>query len=222
MEAIMHRSFMLAQVVLALIGLLLVAPQKASADQIFACKDNTSGILFMYATAPAAGCGPGRTLLTLSFGPGSALGASEFKCGLGGVPIPLTEAGQLFGNLNGYTAGTTFGSSGVTYAPGGASFLLQPGIYLLQLSVADVDIAVTGVKSAFFNVAVVVNGGLLQVITNFQQSGLVLNGETMFSLTRNVLFQITAANTAISFVVEFSSNSTASHSGCDIIFTRQQ
>jgi hypothetical protein len=48
----------------AVIGL-LAGVQKGSADQIFACKDNTSGILFMYATAPSAGCGTGRTLITM-------------------------------------------------------------------------------------------------------------------------------------------------------------
>ena len=43
---------------LAVTGLLLAGVQKGSADQIYACKDNTSGSLFMYVTLPTVGCGP--------------------------------------------------------------------------------------------------------------------------------------------------------------------
>jgi hypothetical protein len=46
-EAIMHRSFVLTRALLAVIGLLLAGPQKASADQVFACVNSTTGLLYI-------------------------------------------------------------------------------------------------------------------------------------------------------------------------------
>jgi hypothetical protein len=52
----MHRSFMLVRAALAVIGLLLAGPQKASADQVFACVNSTTGLL--YVVAATTNCPP--------------------------------------------------------------------------------------------------------------------------------------------------------------------
>jgi hypothetical protein len=130
MEAIMNRSFVFTRAVLAVIGLLLlVGPQKASAQTVFACKDNTSGILFFYATSPSAGCGSGRTLETfnLTGGGGGLLAGAANQCVINqtiaaGGALNFASTGVSFGSAIG-TAGSTFGS-----------FVLQAGTYQISLS----------------------------------------------------------------------------------------
>jgi hypothetical protein len=52
----MHRSFVVTRAVLALVGLLLVGPQKASADVVFACVNSTTGLL--YVVSATTNCPP--------------------------------------------------------------------------------------------------------------------------------------------------------------------
>jgi hypothetical protein len=52
----MHRNFALVRAVLAVIGLLLAGPQKASAAQVFACVNSTTGLL--YVVAATTNCPP--------------------------------------------------------------------------------------------------------------------------------------------------------------------
>jgi hypothetical protein len=203
------------------IGLLLAGVQKGSADQIYACKDNTSGILYMYATPPSAGCGPGRTLLNLTFGPGSALGGSSFACVHGTAFVG--NGGPLAGSAGKFTPEDNFGSSGISYA-NGTTFLAQPGVYLVQLSIPAVTIqpANAGATNASVNVQLEVPP-LAPPPQIFGQSGIVA-GTAYVPVNGNQLLQISAANS----VVDFRINATAFADppvlpqGCQIVFTRLQ
>jgi hypothetical protein len=202
------------------IGLLLAGVQKGSADQIFACKDNTSGILFMYATAPST-CGPGRTLLTLPFGPGSALGGNSFSCVPGTTFVG--NGGPLAGSAGKFTPEDNFGSSDISYA-NGTTFLLQPGVYLVQVSIPAVTIrpANAGDTNASVNVQLEVPP-LAIAPQIFGQSGIVA-GAAYVPVNGNQFLQISAANS----VVDFRINATAFAAppqlafGCQIVFTRLQ
>jgi hypothetical protein len=201
------------------IGLLLAGVQKGSADQIYACKDNTSGILYMYATPPSAGCGPGRTLLTLAFGPGSALGASQFSCA---GTADLVPNGAPLSAPRGYTAGVTFGSSGVTYTPPGSTFVLQPGGYQVQLIVPEVLVTIPGAGGqASLEVNVLVNGN---VVDTQGGGGQLSEGKAAFDVIGALLLQISAPNTVVGFNVAFSPNipQQVFLNGCRIVFTRLQ
>jgi hypothetical protein len=201
------------------IGLLLVGVQKGSADQIYACKDNTSGILYMYATPPSAGCGPGRTLLTLAFGPGSALGASQFSCA---GPADNVPNGAPLSDPKGYTAGVTLGSSGVTYTPPGSTFLLQPGGYQVQLIVPVVTMDLDAGGQISLSVNVLVNGN---VVDHAFGGGTFSNRQATFDVIGDSLLQISAANTVVGFNVAFSTNGGTPQvflNGCRIVFTRLQ
>jgi hypothetical protein len=133
MEAVMHRCFVLTWALVAVIGLLLAGPQKASAQTVFACKDNTSGILFFYATSPSAGCGPGRTLETFNLTGGISAGA-DYQCFVG-VPAGSGAGGNPFLIFEPSLGGVVFGSAISTpQTPPFNSITLQPGIYQIHLS----------------------------------------------------------------------------------------
>jgi hypothetical protein len=207
------------------IGLLLAGVQKGSADQIFACKDNTSGILFMYATAPAAGCGPGRTLLTLPFGPGSALGGASFSC-VNGTELN-SNGGSIAGSKGMFTPRLNFGS-GITYA-NGTTFVLQPGIYQVQLSIPAVIIlpANAGDSDVKVNVQLEVNNNFPVPTQIFGQSGIFTSSGTRTAfvpVNGDVLFQISAANSVVGLDVNFTAAQVPPElqNGCQIVFTRLQ
>jgi hypothetical protein len=78
----MNRSFVFTRAVLAVIGLLLVGPQKASAQTISACVNSATGLL--YVVAANANCPPSSgnvtwTKTTLSTTPGVLAGAA-YQC----------------------------------------------------------------------------------------------------------------------------------------------
>jgi hypothetical protein len=217
----MHRSVVLARALSAVIGLLLlVGPQKASAQTVFACKDNTSGLLFFYATSPSVGCGPGRTLETFNLTPG-ALGASAFSCNIKGGNS-LTSGGSLAGNAGNFLVGQSFGS-GIGYN-NGTTFLLQPGTYLVQLSVSDVFLQYQPQpigQTADLVVNLTVNGstgflditGSINTIPNSISAFVAVNG--------NQLLKVLNANTVIGFNVSFNTDH-AITGGCQIVFTQLQ
>jgi hypothetical protein len=217
----MHRSFVFTRALLAVIGLLLlVGSQKASAQTIFACKDNTSGSLFFYATSPSIGCGPGRTLETFNLTPG-ALGASAFSCNIKGGSS-LTNGGSLAGNAGNFLVGQSFGS-GIGYN-NGTTFLLQPGTYLVQLSVSDVFLQYQpqpGGQTAGFVVDLTVNGGagFLDITANINT---IPNSLSAFvAVNGNQLLKVLSANTVIGFTVSFNTDH-ATTGGCQIVFTQLQ
>jgi hypothetical protein len=132
MEAIMNRSFVLTRAVLAVIGLILAGPQKASAQTISACVNSVTGLL--YVVAANANCPPSSgnvtwTKTTLSTTPGVLAGAA-FQCaqlstpGQGG-PIPFIAS------LSGVNFGSAISTTGM--APW-FSFLLQTGVYQVHFS----------------------------------------------------------------------------------------
>jgi hypothetical protein len=121
----MNRSFVFTRTVLAVIGLLLVGPQKASAQTISACVNSVTGLL--YVVAANASCPPSSgnvtwTKTTLSTTP---LAAGHYYCLAG-----TYTAGTPF-NFN---PGVTFGSAIGTVTPPINSFTLAQGIYLIHLS----------------------------------------------------------------------------------------
>jgi hypothetical protein len=203
---------------LAVIGLLLAGPQKASAQTIFACVSSIGAVVIeptADAPCPPSAGGPTWTKTTLSTTPG-ALGASQFSCGGG---TSLTQAGPLFGSNGGYTPGVTFGS-GITYAPMATNFVLQPGIYLLQLIVYEVGVIATGGDFTSFRVIESVNGSS---VAFFSTESALVNTKAKFQLTGIKLLQVSAANTTVGFSVVFGFNNTAtSILDCGIIFTRLQ
>jgi hypothetical protein len=217
-----------------------LAPISAQGQQIFACVNNSSGTIHI--VGQSGSCGSNEMALTWNVvgpigpagptgatgpqgptgatgpqgAPGSALGASEFSCG---GPAGLTNGGPLFGNRNSYTPLASFGS-GITYAPMATTFVLQqPGNYLLQLSVYDVQISITGPPVAQLQVPVLVNGNQVDL---FSESSSVVNEAAIFTMTRNKLLQISGANTTVGFNVNFNASGFATHGGCGIIFTRLQ
>jgi hypothetical protein len=125
----------------ATIGVLLAGPQKASAQTVFACVSSAANSPIIIEPTANAPCPPSAggqtwTKVTLSTTPG-ALGASQFSCVSGSN---LTSDGALAGSAGTYNTGVTFGS-GINYTPNGLTFLLDTGIYLVQLSVPAVLMA---------------------------------------------------------------------------------
>jgi hypothetical protein len=119
---------------LAVIGLLLVGPQKASADQLFYCKNPTitNQPLILYTATPT--CPPGSTATSINVAgtPGLPAGA-DYQCvntATGGGPQLTFEPSQ---------SGVTFGSAISTTGSQFTSFLLQPGIYQIHLSGAKLQ-----------------------------------------------------------------------------------
>jgi hypothetical protein len=129
----MHRSFVLTRALLAVIGLLLAGPQKASAQTIFACVNPTTGLIQVVAqnatcppnwnkiswNATTSGGMPGPTNLLFTY----VINANGFDTGLAisntsADPFSTaTQSGTC--TLNIYTTGTTpFTYTTPTIAPG--------------------------------------------------------------------------------------------------------
>ena len=161
----------------ATIGLLLAGPQKASAQTVFACKNNTSGILIFYAVSPAVGCGPGSTLETFNLTSGLLAGAA-FNCPL---PQTINPGGAMsFQPSSLANFGSAIGTPGT---PPFNTFTLQPGIYSINLS-------------AFF--LILSPNEILATLNGTTQGrwppfGQVFVGETLISVSQ--------PNTALSFPV---------------------
>jgi hypothetical protein len=200
-----------------------LAPINAQAQQIVACVNNNSGLVTI--VAPNATCpnNSSRIAWNVAGPPGTALGASAFSCDIKGGNL-LTDGGSLAGNSGHFLVGSSFGS-GISYN-NGTTFLLQPGIYLLQLSVPDVFLTYPssqGGSTAVFILHLMVNGtdpGLLDItgsnntIPNSTGAFVAVNG--------NQLLNISGANTMIGFNVNFNTNQAVTSGGCQIIFTRLQ
>src|SRR5208283_658746 len=108
-----------------------------------------------------------------------------------------------------------------TYAPPGSTFVLQPGIYQVQLILPLVGMGFntpTG-GAQTLGVNVLVNGNVVD--STFGGAQLVNNGTT-FSVIGDTLLQISAANTVVGFNVFFQSNNPPSVGlfGCRVVFTR--
>jgi hypothetical protein len=112
----------------------------------------------------------------------------------------------------------------------GANFVLQPGIYLAQLSIGAADMVfVASVLFAEFKV--IVQGGI-------QSPGFAIipgvapllpvavspgaTFEALVPVNGNVLLQVTAANSVVEFIANFGSTSASLPFGCEIVFTRLQ
>jgi hypothetical protein len=122
----------------------------------------------------------------------------------------------------GYTAGVTFGS-GITYAPGATTFVLQPGIYLVQVTLPEVLMTIIGAGGqTSLGVPVLVNGSLVD--NSIFGAAQLSNGQAAFSVTGNKLLQISAANTVLGFNVLFQTglNPSVNVFTCRINFTRLQ
>jgi hypothetical protein len=122
-----------------------------------------------------------------------------------------------------FNVGAQFGS-GVGYN-NGTTFMLQPGIYLVQLSIAVVGMSLPPTASGFTTtqVSVLVNNTVFDQI--FGTSEIFPNGPSenvaFPAVNGNELLQITGANTVVGFNVQ--ADGTASLPfGCRIIFTRLQ
>ena len=212
---------------LAVTGLLLAGPQKASAQTVFACVSSAANSPIIIEPTANAPCPPSAggqtwTKVTLSTTPG-ALGASQFSCVAGTI---LTNDGALAGSAGTYNTGVTFGS-GINYTPNGLTFMLQPGIYLVELSVPSVLMTFapnSGISFPSFTVTMLENNtffdsfigssAVVPVTASISQASVPVNG--------SVLLQITVPNTVFFFGVQFSvlATSTFLPFGCKITFTR--
>jgi hypothetical protein len=134
----MNRSFVFTRAVLAVIGLLLVGPQKASAQTISACVNSATGLL--YVVAANANCPPSSgnvtwTKTTLSTTPGVLAGAA-YQCA--NQIFPAGGALVFVPSLSDINFGSAISTSGMSPW---SSFLLQPGIYQIHFSGAFVTSA---------------------------------------------------------------------------------
>jgi hypothetical protein len=204
-----------------IIGLLLAGVQKGSADQLFYCKNPaiTNQPLILYAASPT--CPPGTTVTSINVA-GGALGGGLFSCVAGST---LTNDGPLAGSAGRFGPGVQFGS-GIGYA-GGSTFLLQPGIYQVQISVPAVIMTFPVNQFGRADITVVgrLNGNSFDSITTV--SGIFpggTNNAAYVPVNFDELFQITTANTVVGFDVQFFTSPTSAVLGvsCKIIFTRLQ
>jgi hypothetical protein len=188
-----------------------LTPISAQSQQISACVNNSSGTIHI--VGPNGTCSSNERLLTWNATP---LGASQFSCASG---FNVPSSGGPLAPSGGYTAGVTFGS-GITYTPGGTTFMLQPGIYQVQLNVPSVRMffAPNTIGTSSFNVRVLVNANL---VTTFLGEGSIANGKALVPVAGNELLQISAANTVVGFDVEFIQVAISSFViACNIIFTQ--
>jgi hypothetical protein len=182
---------------LAVIGL-LAGPQKASAD-------------------PAGPLSPQRPA---GLGPlGVVLGGSSFLCVSGTV---IAKGGSLAGSAGSFIPTVTFGS-GITYAHG-TTFVLQPGTYLVQLSVPDVRLSPSNPNDteAVVDLDVVVNNNVIYLIHG--RNG-IFSGpprSAYVTVTFNAFLEISARNSVVGFFVDFSASNPQPvlADGCNIVFTR--
>jgi hypothetical protein len=195
----------------AFVVALALSPKIAEAQQIRACVSNSDGTIRIVAQNTT--CRNNEHLLALQ----AALGASQFSCIL--PPSYFVNDGDSLSGSLGYGAGVAFGS-GITYTANGDNFLLQPGIYLVQLN-ADIAVSVpVNVTSFRIFTNVKVNA---KTVDSFQADALTVNGAAFFPLTGNALLQITAANTTVGFNAQIQGSATTGVVfGCRIVFTRLQ
>jgi hypothetical protein len=207
----------------AVIGLLLVGVQKGSADQLFYCKNPniTNQPLALYTATPTCPSGTTVTTINVAGPPGTALGGNSFACVHGTTFVG--NGGPLAGSAGMFTPEDNFGSSGISYA-NGTTFLAQPGVYLVQVTIPTVTIlpANAGATNASVNVQLEVPPSVLAPQI-FGESGVVA-GTAYVPVNGNQILQISAANS----VVDFRINATAFAGspqlpqGCQIVFTRLQ
>ena len=159
----------------------------------------------------------------MTLGSPGALGASAFSCDIKGGN-QLTNGQSLAGSAGSFISEISFGS-GISYT-GGPTFMLQPGVYLVQLSVPDVFLqfqSQPGGQTATFRVQLTVNGidsalfnipGSINTIPNSVSAFVAVNG--------NQLFNFLGANTVIGFNVIFNTDRATTSGGCQIVFTQLQ
>jgi hypothetical protein len=175
-------------------------------------------------TGPQGPAGPaGATGATGPQGPqGTALGASAFSCAYN---VNLIQGGSLSGAAA-FISGVSFGS-GISYA-NGTTFVLQPGIYLVHLSVDNIAVVYGGPTYGFvsFGVEMNVNGN---VVADFVGSASIYytidQSLSWAQLAGDDLLQVSTANTTVGFNVSWSppdSTPIVLQNGCRIIFTRLQ
>src|SRR6516165_1145685 len=111
----------------AIIGLLLAGPQKASAQVLNACVTSIGNISIL--AGPNSPCS-GGTKTTLSTTPG-AVAARLYDCG--------TQSVAVNGNVSFIDSGIGFGTTLPTGTTSFTSFLLQPGFYQAHLSISFVQ-----------------------------------------------------------------------------------
>jgi hypothetical protein len=121
-----------------------------------------------------------------------------------------------------FTPGVHFGS-GIGYN-GSTNFLLQPGIYLVQLSVNFVDMRADPGFVVVGQIFVNVGGGVpTQTIVGVAPAIVAGQLDAWVPVNGNLLLQVVNANSVVNFTVTFASNSLSSVSlpfGCQIIFTQ--
>jgi hypothetical protein len=135
---------------------LMALPQSASAQQvIYACKNNTTGVLIVYANTTT--CQQGWTLITLNLtgGSGGALAASQFVC-LNQTLLVTQSIAFSYPP----SASNLFGNSIITPA-NSSSFtsitLAQSGVYQIDLSV-EMTLLVATTAFNVDGVVLLVNG----------------------------------------------------------------
>jgi hypothetical protein len=98
----MHRSFVFTRALLAVIGLLFAGPQKASADQVFACVNSTTGLLYIVsATTNCPPPGSGYTWNKISWNTTAGQG----------MPGPTNLLFPFVTNINGFDTGFTIANT---------------------------------------------------------------------------------------------------------------
>jgi hypothetical protein len=110
------------------------------------------------------------------------------------------------------------------------NFVLQPGIYLAQLSIGAADMVFAGsVLFAEFNVVVqggiqspgfAIIPGVAPLLPVAVSPGAAF--EALVPVNGNVLLQVTAPNSVVGFHANFGSDSARLPFGCEIVFTRLQ
>jgi len=102
------------------------------------------------------------------------------------------------------------------------TFVLQPGIYLVQLHVPFVEVIIPNPNTGGtvgFTVPVLVNGNQISAFTG---QGVLVNNHAIFPVTGNKLLQITDANTVVGFNAQNPFNYSINALFFNIIFTRLQ
>jgi hypothetical protein len=214
----MLRKLLLSGV--AVIGL-MAGTQSASAQQVvYACKNNTTGVLILFANSTT--CQPGWTLTTLNvtgppgppgpagptgatgaMGPaginGTALAARQFVCST----QSLSQEGQ-FVQFSNPVAPSSFGTSiNATGSLFSSILLSSVGAYQIDLSI-DVLTILTGFFPAPPGIQLLVNGSPLQFY-NYPQSSFSVptwssfNSGGVFYLRGGIMLIIQSPNSTLNF-----------------------
>jgi hypothetical protein len=116
----------------------------------------------------------------------------------------------------------SFGSSGVSYA-NGDTFVLQPGIYLLHLSVDDFQWDTFSGQSRTNPVEIFVNANLFDSFVGSSVANTGGVGEATLQVAGDKLLRVDAPNTTVGFQAAQVLNLLGRlQNGCRIIFTRLQ